>query len=59
MYRPQRSNRTIDETETIAANDEVRRVVLCSGKVYFDLLKARAVSGDKRVALRSCSRHYA
>ena len=25
--------------------------MLCSGKVYFDLLKARAESGDDRVAL--------
>ena len=30
----------------IAADDEVRRVVLCSGKVYFDLVKARAEHGD-------------
>ncbi len=43
--------RVIPETETIAADDAVRRVVLCSGKVYFDLLKARADSGDERVAL--------
>ncbi len=29
----------------------VRRVVLCTGKVYFDLAKARAQNGDNRVAL--------
>ena len=29
----------------------MRRVVLCTGKIYFDLLKARAKNGDKRVAL--------
>jgi 2-oxoglutarate dehydrogenase E1 component len=41
----------IPEIGPIAADDAVRRVVLCSGKVYFDLIKARAASGDNRVAL--------
>ena len=41
----------ITETGSIAADDAVRRVVLCSGKVYFDLAKARADSGDNRIAL--------
>lgn len=44
-------HRVIPETEPIAADDPVRRVVLCCGKVYFDLVKARAASGDNRVAL--------
>ena len=44
-------HRVIPETGPIAADDAVRRVVLCSGKVYFDLIKARAASGDNRVAL--------
>ena len=44
-------HRVIDETEAIAADDQVRRVVLCTGKVYFDLAKARAENGDSRVAL--------
>jgi 2-oxoglutarate dehydrogenase E1 component len=44
-------HRVIGETETIAPDGEVRRVVLSSGKVYFDLLKARAEKGDKSVAL--------
>jgi 2-oxoglutarate dehydrogenase E1 component len=43
--------RVIAETGPVAADDDVRRVVLCSGKVYFDLAKARAASGDNRVAL--------
>ena len=43
--------RMIPEIGPIAADDAVRRVVLCSGKVYFDLVKARAASGDNRVAL--------
>ncbi|MFL5265654.1 MAG: 2-oxoglutarate dehydrogenase E1 component [Stellaceae bacterium] len=44
-------HRVIGETEAIAADDQVRRVVLCTGKVYFDLVKVRANSGDNRVAL--------
>src|SRR5256886_4158177 len=44
-------HRVIGEAETIAPDDEVRRVVLSSGKVYFDLVKARAEKGDKSVAL--------
>jgi 2-oxoglutarate dehydrogenase E1 component len=43
--------RVIGESEAIADADAVRRVVLCSGKVYFDLAKARKEAGDDRVAL--------
>ena len=43
--------RIVGETGPIAADDKVRRVVLCSGKVYFDLMKARAGNGDDRVAI--------
>ncbi len=34
-------HRLIHEIDEIAPADKVRRVVLCSGKVYFDLLKGR------------------
>ncbi len=34
-------HRLIHEIDPIASADKVRLVVLCSGKVYFDLLKAR------------------
>src|SRR5204863_5791566 len=48
-------HRIIDEVEKIAPDEQVRRVVLSSGKVYFDLLKARTEKGDpkgdSRVAL--------
>src|SRR5581483_18787 len=44
-------HRIIEETEVIAPDAQVRRVVLCSGKVYFDLVKARAEKGDNGVAL--------
>jgi 2-oxoglutarate dehydrogenase E1 component len=43
--------RVVPETEAIAADEMVRRVVLCSGKVYFELAKARAAAGADRVAL--------
>jgi len=34
-------HRIIAETDPLVADDQVRRVVLCSGKVYFDLRAAR------------------
>jgi 2-oxoglutarate dehydrogenase E1 component len=42
--------RVIDEVDEISPKD-VRRVVFCSGKVYFDLLKARRKDGLRDVAL--------
>ncbi|HEX4619830.1 MAG TPA: 2-oxoglutarate dehydrogenase E1 component, partial [Steroidobacteraceae bacterium] len=42
--------RVIGEIDALAAA-EVRRVVFCSGKVYFDLLKARRKEGLSDVAL--------
>ncbi|MFO7325773.1 MAG: 2-oxoglutarate dehydrogenase E1 component, partial [Pseudomonadota bacterium] len=40
----------IDEVDDLAPA-QVHRVVFCSGKVYFDLLKARREAGQKDVAL--------
>ncbi|MGQ0836832.1 MAG: 2-oxoglutarate dehydrogenase E1 component [Gammaproteobacteria bacterium] len=42
--------RVIDEVDEVAPA-QVRRVVFCSGKVYFDLLKARRKDGVRDVAL--------
>jgi 2-oxoglutarate dehydrogenase E1 component len=42
--------RVLDEVDDIAPA-QVRRVVFCSGKVYFDLLKARRRDGIRDVAL--------
>jgi 2-oxoglutarate dehydrogenase E1 component len=41
----------IGEIDPIAADAEVRRVVLCSGKVYYDLLAERRERGVSDVAL--------
>jgi 2-oxoglutarate dehydrogenase E1 component len=40
----------IDEVDEVTPA-QVRRLVFCSGKVYFDLLKARRAAGQKDVAL--------
>lgn len=36
----------LPEAEKLVANDKVRKIVLCSGKVYYDLLAAR---GEKKI----------
>jgi len=41
----------IDEIDTLASNDAVKRVVLCSGKVYYDLLAERRRASLTTVAL--------
>ncbi len=41
----------LPEVDTIAAPEEVRRVVLCSGKVYYDLLAARRARGLSDIAI--------
>jgi 2-oxoglutarate dehydrogenase E1 component len=41
----------IPETDAIASEEQVRRVVLCSGKVYYDLLQTRRDQGVTDVAI--------
>jgi 2-oxoglutarate dehydrogenase E1 component len=43
--------RVIDESDDIIDAGGVRRVILCSGKVYFDLLERRRTDGRKDVAI--------
>ena len=43
--------RVIGETGKLAAADKVRRIVLCTGKVYYYLLQAREDAGIKDVAI--------
>jgi 2-oxoglutarate dehydrogenase E1 component len=47
----------IDDAE-IANAAEVRRIVLCSGKVYYDLHAARLKSDDRRVAIVRLEQFY-
>jgi 2-oxoglutarate dehydrogenase E1 component len=44
-------HRILPETEKIAADGKVKRVVLCSGKIYYDLFEERAKRGIDDVAL--------
>lgn len=41
----------IGETSKIAADDKVRKVILCSGKVYYELLEAREAKKINDLAL--------
>jgi 2-oxoglutarate dehydrogenase E1 component len=41
----------IPETDAIAAPDQVKRVVICTGKVYYDLLQERRDKGLNDVAI--------
>ncbi|MCA1556262.1 MAG: multifunctional oxoglutarate decarboxylase/oxoglutarate dehydrogenase thiamine pyrophosphate-binding subunit/dihydrolipoyllysine-residue succinyltransferase subunit, partial [Acidobacteria bacterium] len=47
----------IDDSE-INTNAEVLRIVLCSGKVYYDLNAARLKSDDRRVAIIRLEQFY-
>ena len=46
-----RFHRVIGETDPAVAPERARRVVFCSGKVYYDLLAAREERGTRDVAL--------
>ena len=48
----------IPEIDAIAPPDQVRRVVLCSGKVYYDLLAERRAQGITDVALLRLEQLY-
>jgi 2-oxoglutarate dehydrogenase E1 component len=46
------------EADSIGADAEVKRVVLCSGKIYYDLLAQRRDSGAKHVAILRLEQLY-
>jgi 2-oxoglutarate dehydrogenase E1 component len=50
--------RVINETGHLVLDKKVRRVVLCSGKVYYDLLRARLEAGIDDVALIRVEQFY-
>lgn len=48
----------IAEEAKLVANDKVKKVVICSGKVYFDLLEARAEKEINDVAIIRLEQFY-
>ncbi|WP_431856684.1 2-oxoglutarate dehydrogenase E1 component [Azospirillum sp.] len=51
--------RVLGEAATdLAANDKIRRIVLCTGKVYYDLLAERTARGIKDVAILRVEQLY-
>ncbi|HTZ77007.1 MAG TPA: 2-oxoglutarate dehydrogenase E1 component [Stellaceae bacterium] len=51
-------HRVFDEVDKLVSDDKVRRVVLCSGKVYYDLLKARRERKINDVAILRVEQLY-
>jgi 2-oxoglutarate dehydrogenase E1 component len=50
--------RVIGETAKLAKDDKIRRVVITSGKVYYDLLEAREAAGTQDVAIIRTEQYY-
>jgi 2-oxoglutarate dehydrogenase E1 component len=46
-----RFRRVFPETDNLELDRHIRRVVVCSGKIYYDLLQARRNAGTKDVAI--------
>jgi 2-oxoglutarate dehydrogenase E1 component len=44
-------HRVLPESEELVEDSKIKRVVLCSGKVYYDLLAAREERGIRNIAL--------
>lgn len=51
-------HRVLPETEKLVADDKVRRIVLCSGKVYYDLLAERTERGIDDIAIARLEQVY-
>jgi 2-oxoglutarate dehydrogenase E1 component len=45
-------------TVKLATNDEIRRVILCSGKVYFDLMEERDKRDEARIQILRLEQRY-
>jgi 2-oxoglutarate dehydrogenase E1 component len=58
MAEGSRFQLVIPEIDRIAPPEEVRRVVICSGKVYYDLLSERRAKDVKDVALVRLEQFY-
>jgi len=48
----------IGETEQLKKNDAIRRVIICSGKVYYDLFETRAAQKIDDVAIIRMEQYY-
>jgi 2-oxoglutarate dehydrogenase E1 component len=48
----------IPESEALVPEEQVKRVVLCSGKVYYDLIEHRAAEGIRDVAILRLEQFY-
>jgi len=48
----------IDDAQSINRGSEIRRVVLCSGKLYYELLEAREAMGATDIALVRIEQFY-
>ncbi len=51
-------HRVLPETEKLTTNSKIRKVVLCSGKVYYDLFEARAKNKIDDVAIIRLEQFY-
>ncbi len=51
-------HRVIPETEALAADDKIRKVIVCSGKLYYDLLEERQKREIQDVALIRIEQYY-
>jgi 2-oxoglutarate dehydrogenase E1 component len=50
--------RVIPETEKLVSDDKIRRVILTSGKVYYDLFEARAEGKINDIAIVRVEQYY-
>ena len=50
--------RVIGETDKLVADDRVRKVVVCTGKVYYDIVEQRAKDGIDDVAVIRAEQLY-
>jgi 2-oxoglutarate dehydrogenase E1 component len=53
-----RFKRVLPETDSLVPDQQVKRIVLCSGKVYYDLLQERRLRGIDNVALVRVEQFY-
>jgi 2-oxoglutarate dehydrogenase E1 component len=53
-----RFHRVIAETDSLAADEKVGRLVLCTGKVYYDLVQERRNRGIENVAIARVEQLY-